>query len=299
MKNRHWIRPWVLLLALVVLFSALLVTTYLQQRRETQALEAAAGIVPAAAAEGGNKAVRAVKDFCTWLVSWRDISRENDTLKSRVAELETELGRMDEVKQENNRLSNLMGFAQDYPEFDYVQAAVTSRDPSTWLTEFVIDRGSQDGIQRDMAVVTEQGLVGRIKDVGPNYATVICIINPQNAVSVVVERTRDEGIIKGGKDPQSAAPQCQLHYLPFNADLVPGDTVVTSNLGGYYPRGLVVGTVVEASRSNNGQEQYAMVQPAVDFGHLENVLVLVADHGDATADDAATPTAPPEGGEAS
>lgn len=290
MKVRRWIRPWAVLLVVVAALCVLLVTTYIRQRQATSALEAAAGVVPAAAAEGGNKAVTAIRDFFSWLVSWRTQGAEIQALQNRVAELETEIGRLEEVKQENTRLTTLMGFAEAYPEFDYVQAAVTSRDPATWLTEFVINRGSQDGIQKDMAVVTQDGLVGRIKDVGPNYATVICLINNQNAVSVVVERTRDEGIIKGGVDPQSAAPHCRLHYLPFNADLVPGDTVVTSNLGGYYPRGLVVGTVVEASRAGTGQEQYAIVQPAVDFGHLENVLVLTADHGDATQDDAHTAT---------
>ena len=121
MKVRRWIRPWAVLLVVVAALCVLLVTTYIRQRQATSALEAAAGVVPAAAAEGGNKAVTAIRDFFSWLVSWRTQGAENQALQNRVAELETEIGRLEEVKQENTRLTTLMGFAEAYPEFDYVR----------------------------------------------------------------------------------------------------------------------------------------------------------------------------------
>jgi len=125
-----------------------------------------------------------------------------------------------------------------------------------------------------MCVVGLRGLIGRVVEVGTTYSKVGTLLDPSMAVSVVAERSRDEGVLKGLQSSGEGEQRCDLLYLPFDADLVPGDTVVTTDLGNVYPRGLPVGTIVEVSLESNANVT-ALVEPAEDFHHIENVLVIL------------------------
>jgi rod shape-determining protein MreC len=125
-----------------------------------------------------------------------------------------------------------------------------------------------------MPVVNGDGLVGRVVDVGANYSRVMAIIDTTSGVSGIVERTRDNGILTGTADSDADEAQMVMGNLPLDADLMPGDTVITSGLAGVFPKGIAIGEVTEVRPSTDGMRNEALVTPWVDFEHLEEVMVI-------------------------
>lgn len=206
-----------------------------------------------------------------------DADKENAQLKLRIAQLEQAEYELEELRLENERLKELLNYAQSNENYEYVTAAVIAKAQGVWFDSFTINAGRTHGIEKDMPVITSAGLVGRVTDVGANWAKVSSIIDSRSTVSVMVERTRDGAMIQGVRESGSSAT-LELYYLPSGSDLVPGDIIVTNGLGGVFPKGLAVGTVTEVTRTsdNNSNERNALVQSAVDFNHIEEVMVIVA-----------------------
>jgi rod shape-determining protein MreC len=140
----------------------------------------------------------------------------------------------------------------------------------------VINLGISSGIKVDMPVMNGDGLIGRVVDVGANWSRVMTIVDSMSGVSAIVERTRDYGMLKGtvstGDEGEAVLT---MGLLPLDADLVPGDKVITSGLSGEFPKGIPIGEVTEVSTSSNGMKNEAVVTPWVDFNHLEEVMVIV------------------------
>jgi len=264
--------PWFLMVLAIVLSVTLLVQTYGRQRQNQMIPEKVAAQLGQGATEGFAGAASGVKDFFIWLVNWREMARENQSYAQQIAQLTAERDLLEEQLAETRQNSGILTY-QAQLNTQSVYARVIARENGSWLEQFTINRGTNDGIAVDMVVVNEDGLVGRIMEVGESYAKVITIVDPRSSVSIMLQRSRDEGVLKGTQDAGARSPQCTLEYLPFNADMVPGDKVVTSDLGGVFPRGLTVGTIVEAASAKNSG-QYALVEPAVDFGQISHVLVL-------------------------
>ena len=273
MRNRFILRPWMIFVALLILLLAAMAITFAATGRSNTPVENALGATVAPLQDGAAQSTNAVANFFGRLFGTRDVDKEYEQLKAEVARLQTENALYEATAQENERLLLLLGVPEQYPQYEFVHARVTAREPGSWFMTFQINRGSTSGIEIDMAVVNQDGLVGRVCEVGPNWARVLTVIDTQSAVSAIVERTRDHGIIKGAADAEAANPQCTVDYLPVDSDLAPGDRFLTSNLGGIFPQGLPVGTVVEVGRDQNSEE-YALIQPTVDFAHLEDVLVI-------------------------
>lgn len=264
--------PWLLIAVAGILSVTLLVQTYGRQRQSQMIPEKVAAQLGQGATEGFAGAASGVKDFFIWLVNWREMARENQNYIQQIAQLTAERDLLEEQLAENREAGNILAY-QEKLDTASVYARVIARENGSWLEQFTINRGSQDGIAENMVVVNEHGLVGRILEVGESYAKVMTIVDPRSSISIMLQRSRDEGVLKGTQDAGASSPLCTLEYLPFNADMVPGDKVVTSDLGGVFPRGLTVGTIVEAASAKNSG-QYALVEPAVDFGQISHVLVL-------------------------
>jgi len=116
--------------------------------------------------------------------------------------------------------------------------------------------------------------VGRVYEVGANYAKVLCLIDSRSAVACLIERTRDEGVMRGRIETSSETPECNMYYIPKVSDVAPGDVVLTSGTDTLFPKGIKVGTVTQVSRDQDSSERYIVVMPSVDFQHIEEVLVL-------------------------
>lgn len=224
-----------------------------------------------------NAASSATRWVRTWVSDLLDVDKlrsDYDQLQIDYMQLQYQYSQLEEEAQENDRLKALLEAQSRYDELEPIYAKVIAKEAGRWFDLFSINRGTLSGVSKGMAVISADGLVGRVYEAGLNYAKVICIINGDSAVSCLIERTRDNGILKGQLSAASDDDTCQMYYVPSVNDIMPGDSVVTSGLDGIYPKGLIVGTVTEVSRQSDTSSQYLSVKPAADFKHIEEVLVL-------------------------
>lgn len=206
------------------------------------------------------------------------LKKQNEELRKQVKELEQYKQRFLEYQRENINLRSMLGLKQRNFQYELEAAEVIGRDPGNWFNVILIDKGENNGIKKDMAVITDQGLAGYTISVGKNYAKVLLITDERSSVSAMIERTRDNGILKGTIDP---APRgfVKMVFLPQEANLVKGDVVISSGLGGIIPKGIIIGEVVEAKKEPYDLMQYAIVRPEVDFQKLEQVFVIKSQNG--------------------
>ena len=198
-----------------------------------------------------------------------NVEKENRTLKRKVAELQEENRRMVEMKLANERLKRLLQFREETP-LSMVGAEVIGQDPSSWFKSVTVDKGEKDGVKKGMAVICSAGIIGQILKTAPDYATVLLITDYNSAVDSVVQRTRAKAIVEG-----KGENRCQLKYLLRTEEVEVGDAVVTSGLGGNFPKGLMVGEVKKVDKKGHGVFQYAELAPSVDMTKLEEVFVIM------------------------
>lgn len=205
------------------------------------------------------------------------VFRDNQTLKTEIAELRQNSINVAEILAENERLRLMLEYKKATTQFDFVTAQVIARDPGTWTSIIMINRGVADGLVKDMPVVTAQGLVGSIVNVYSNAAKVQLILDPRTAVGALVQRpeSRVAGIVEGSS---SNSPSPHMVNIARDADIIKGDKIITSGFGGIYPKGLLVGEVLDIVNDEGGLLKYAVLKPAVDFDRLEEVLIIVGLH---------------------
>ncbi len=202
-------------------------------------------------------------------IDLRRVRRDNHLLKEEIRQLRINLGDLRETALENYRLSDLLSIRSRVGT-EAVAVKVIGKDATNWFRTVLIDKGRNEGIQRHMAVVTTDGLVGRVVEVTPLAARVQLITDPESAVGVLVQRSRVAGVAVG-----SQGGTVQIKYLPLMADVTVGDRVISSGMGGIFPKGIPLGKVARSSRPTNGTLfQETEVQPLADFSRLEEALVL-------------------------
>ena len=203
------------------------------------------------------------------------VYEQNEMLRNEVTQLREQNLTASEYAAENERLRALLGYKQSALQFDLVAARVIGRESATWSSMIVINRGLGDGVQKDMPVVTDKGLVGRVVEAGPNSSKVQLILDPRTSVGTLVQRpeSRVAGIVEGDLDNPTMP---RMVNIPKTADVIVGDIIVTSGFGGIYPKGLVVGLVSELKNDTGGLLKLALLEPAVDFQRLEDVMVITA-----------------------
>jgi rod shape-determining protein MreC len=197
-----------------------------------------------------------------------DLRQENRRLSMLVMKLAYQNDQLAELQYENERLRGLIEF-KEKSRFVVLPAEVIGRSPSRVSSSVLIDRGSRDGVERNMAVVTAEGVVGKTIDVYPETALVQTLIDRNSRVSCVVSRSRVVGILAwhGGF-------LCTLEMIPEQGDVEVGDLVVTSGLGGVFPKGLRVGTVVEVGAEAQGLFRRVIVRVSADLSKVEEVFVI-------------------------
>lgn len=199
------------------------------------------------------------------------LREENNQLKQKNSELEQQLRELEVIKAQNAVLKEYANLTEKYSEYTTVPAYVINKDISNLSENLVINAGKRDGIDVNMAVISEQGLVGYTIAVTDTTATVQTIIDAASSVSATISSTRDSIICKGILDNNT---NLKATYIPTDATLVTGDTVETSGMGGIYPKGIIIGTIKEIVETKNITDRYAIVNTAVDFSKIETVLVI-------------------------
>ena len=221
-----------------------------------------------------SSAAGGVKNFFSNWRNYDKLQREYETLEMTNEELSLKLSGVEETEQENARLKVLLDAQDAYEALDPIYAKVIARDPGQWFDTFTINRGTTHGVTEGMSVVTGAGLVGYVYEAGLTYAKVLTIIDTRSAVAVLVQRTRDNGVMRGEVTEASDSAECYTYYLPNVNNIMPGDVIVTSGTDSLYPKGLTIGEVIAVSQETSSDGSYVIVSPYVDFRHVEEVLVL-------------------------
>ena len=202
------------------------------------------------------------------------MEQTNEELRHRVSELEELEREYQDAIREKERLEDLLGLAEERPEFTYEDAQVTRRTTSNWESNLTIDQGSADGVEVDDCVIDQYGnLVGIVTEVGSNWSLVATVLDPSVELGGRVARTDDDAILEGDFTLMLEG-QLKLSYLPEDTQLVSGDQVITSGLGGVYPAGLVVGEITGLFTEADGVSRYAQVKPAADLDSVRYVYVI-------------------------
>ncbi len=215
-----------------------------------------------------------VKGFFADRKSLEELQQAYDALSFENEQLRMELQSAEEALQENENLKSLLDAKDTYESLDPIYAKVIAREAGPWFETFSVNRGTNSGVTVGMAVVNGDGLIGRVYEVGLNYAKVICIIDSRSSVACLMQRTRDNGIMRGQVSSSDDAAECFVYYLPNINNISPGDTVVTSGTDSTYPKGLKIGTVTALSLDAGSEGTYAVVTPSVDFQRIEQVFIL-------------------------
>jgi rod shape-determining protein MreC len=213
------------------------------------------------------QAIQSLIDSPTDIAALR---QRNLELETEIANLQVQIIELQQQVSETEVLSTLVDYARSRPENRYVAAAVIGRDYSPFFQYIIINKGSDHGLRRGMPVVTQQGLVGNIAAVSPVASRVQLINDAGSSVNAIIQPSEAEAVLNG-----SLTGEVSLEMIPQNANVQPGDLIITSGLGGNYPQNLVVGQVSSIRSRDYDLFQSASVQPSVDFRQLEIVLVII------------------------
>lgn len=216
-----------------------------------------------------------VRDKQNYYEDTTALKAENEALKRQIAEMEAEVRQAQSDSEENARLRRLLNLREQRRNLSDLEAAtITEHSSSNWTSYLTLNRGTEHGVEKNDCVMTEAGyLVGVVSEVGTNWCTVLNIIDTDTSMGAQVFRTGDIGVAEGNFALMSRG-RLRLDYLPAGAQLLNGDLVVTSGLGGYYPSGLVLGVVEEVQADDSGATSYAVLRPSADFDALTQVFII-------------------------
>lgn len=216
----------------------------------------------------------ATGEFFGRFKSMTEYRKENESLKGRIRELENNTRELDSLRSQNERLKKLLELQDEKPEYNMVAAKVAAMDSGNWYSSFVINKGTAQGVKKNDVVITDEGLVGYIHEVGTTWANVVSIIDPKASVGSVIERTGDRAIIEGDLQLMDKG-QCEMSYISKGADIAVGDYVETSGVGEVYPKGILIGKVSSFTSDEQGLYHNAVIETAVDFERINEVMVIV------------------------
>lgn len=207
----------------------------------------------------------------TFFTDINNLQSENENLREKNSELEQSLRELENIKTENETLKEYLNLTEKYGEYKTIPGYVINKDISNYSKTIVINIGSDDGVKENMTVIGNEGLVGHVVSVTNSTAKVQTIIDTASSISCSMSTTKDSIVCKGTLDGDS---ELRAMYIPTDANIIQGDSIETSGLGGIYPKGIHVGTVKSVTNTQNIIDRYAVVETAVDFDKLDTVLVI-------------------------
>lgn len=256
----------------IVIFVSIILGIVTINRKNHSFFEQTIGVVLSPIQKATTSSINWIQQKFESFSKFKTLEEENEMLKIELDLKEQEIKRLKQLEIENEKLSNLLNTSSKYREYPKITANIIAKDPGNWYENFTIDKGEKDGIKKDMVVLAVGGLVGKIEEVGYNYAKVSSIINGTYSVSAKSIRTDDEGFVKGDLSKNGI---CKMEYIDKEAEIKEGDEIVTSHLSDIYPAGITIGYVKEIYLEENTKlSKTAIIEPVVDFKHLEKVLIV-------------------------
>ena len=262
-----------LLFILTIICTGLIVLTF-NTNFLSAPISAAGGFVIVPLQEGISKAGYWLNARSQELVEIRSLLSENEELKAQIDELTMENIRLQQDRYELTNLRELYDLDVQYDEYDKVGARIIAKDSGNWFHSFTIDKGYEDGLEIDMNVMAGSGLVGRIIDVGPNWSKVLSIISDNSNVSGMVLSTSDRLIVTGDLKLYADGVISFEMLIDSEDRVVEGDKIVTSHVSDKYLPGILIGYISTINVDANNLTKSGLITPAVDFEHLEEVLVI-------------------------
>ena len=273
-KNKHpflyaLIRRGIVLLLLVLM----IMTIYEQSTGTLISPESALARALAPVQSLVSKVTQGISGYLYRVKLRSNIEYEYNQLKAQNDELVLRSLLYEELEEENTRLRALLGEYESRAEMNPVLARVIASESGNYFSTFTINKGKKDGVDTQMAVITSEGLIGYTYEVFDTTAKVITVIDDQASLAALIESSRDQGAVKGTLG-STGEPLCRMYYLSADSVPRPGDRVITSGVGVSFPKGLLIGYVRESTRAIEDNKHYIVVEPAADFEHIEDVLVL-------------------------
>ena len=207
----------------------------------------------------------------TFFTDINNLKEENEQLKHKNSELEQSLRELENIKSENETLKEYLNLTEKYGEYKTIPGYVINKDISNYSKTIIINLGKDDGVEENMTVIGDKGLVGHVISVTNKTSKVQTIIDTASSVSCSMSTTKDSIVCKGTLDDKSSL---KAMYIPTDSNIIQGDSIETSGLGGIYPKGIHIGTVKKVTNTQNITDRYAIVDTAVDFDKLDTVLVI-------------------------
>lgn len=268
MKDRKWIALSAVALAVLVMMNLPDATS---QRVKGAVRD---GISPLQAALRGG--VREMQDIFRYMRGWRDLALENRALTEEIVYLRGEMRMARDLERNNQMLRELLGFVRRSPN-RLVSCEVIGRDSTGWWQTIRLDQGAHSGVMEERAVITADGLVGRTVAVSARTADALLLSDPTCKVAVRLSRSGVFGVMSGVGAKPGEQPVARIDFLLKDADVQEGDEIVTSGLGGLFPKGLLVGHVRNVELDEAGLYQTAWLNSAADLGRLEYAFVVATE----------------------
>lgn len=258
---------------LLILVGLAVTNVVLDQREHPSPVAKGAGEIAAPVEQVLNEGFNRLFGIFDGIQHLITLQKENAALRAEIERLTVENVRLSSLASENMALREQLQFKIDHPDMGISSAdvigRVISRDPSNLVNTLIIDRGSQDGIQRGMPVVSPRGLIGQITDVSTRWSRVLLLIDPSSSIQAMTLRSHAVGVIQG-----TPAGNPRMLYIAQGDEIQVGDIALTSGMGGKFPKGLVIGQVVNVQQRPVDMFKEAEIYPTVDFSRLELVMII-------------------------
>ena len=214
------------------------------------------------------KAGHSFFDWTRSILPFASLREENRILQERVNLLNRKIEEQKIVFSDNDRLKELLNFKKTIP-FTTISAQVIGRDPSNWSNSLIIDKGLDNGIKQNRAVIFTKGLVGRVLETGRYSSKILLITDPNSKVGVMIQRNRQGGILVGLPEGR-----CRMIYIALDSDVAPGDKVITAGFGTIFPKDILVGEVLRVDKEPGRLYKSAVIKTAEDLSKLEEILCI-------------------------
>ena len=216
-----------------------------------------------------------IAGYSEYFTKYDELVEENAALRERLATMQDEVNEAKELERVNNWLYDYLELKRQHPDYTFVDASVTGRQSSNYMSVMMIDRGTSSGVERDMPVVSADGVIGYVAEAGVSWAKVVTVCEAASSVGAVVERTGETGLISGSY-ALAADNLLKMTYLSPESDITVGDRIITSGYGNVYPRGLIIGYVESVEKDALSQTVTATVKLASRLDDQEKVMVITA-----------------------
>lgn len=276
---KEFFHSWVfkVLLALCIVMFAFLLRATMTMRAST-VVEQIVGTITAPVQSLTSGLSGSITGFLDQFLRASEISQENEQLREENRKLIEQMVDYENYKHENESLKEQLGIQEENPQWETMTASVIGRDPSDQFYSFTIDKGTLDGVSYQDPVITADGLVGIVSEVGPVFAKVTTILDVRLNVACQDVRTQDVATISGDIE-MAQQGKCKMSLIPRESGIAKGDIVQTAGTSGLYPQGIVVGRVSDVGFEPQGTMMYAVVEPANDIKSIKDVVIITSFKG--------------------